>query len=402
MTGTFISVIIPIITAPVMSRLFSTSAYGILAIYMSICGLAGVIAYCHFPQAIMFEKEMTNAKQVVWLSLFSTVLCSVAGLAVVLFFALFFNATISGSLGHWYWLMPLSLFLSGITACLTVWANRLQYYKQIASNRVIQALSTAFIQIGVGLIFRHSEIGLMTGLLFGQVLSALLLVRLFYKTPGSIGKPDTKGVREMARKHKNLAIYTTPTEFINNAINQLPIFLLQKFAGVAMVGSFNFTNRILGLPQGLLSSAIVEVFRQKASADYMEKGNCRPIFTKTAKILAGLAFIPLIVILLFGQQLFVWVFGANWAEAGVFAQYLSVLFFFRFIISPLTYMYYLAGRLKEDFILHIIFLLLLVSAFYISDYYLADKKMLLLVYAFVYSAIYLVYFVRSYKFTINE
>lgn len=83
MTGTVFSAIIPILTAPVMSRLFTATDYGILGLYMSISGLIGVIAYSHYSNAIMLPKEDEEAKQVVW---FSVYISSAVSLITLLIF----------------------------------------------------------------------------------------------------------------------------------------------------------------------------------------------------------------------------------------------------------------------------------------------------------------------------
>jgi O-antigen/teichoic acid export membrane protein len=399
MTGTVISAIIPIITAPIMSRLFTANDYGILGLYMSISGLIGVIAYSHYSQAIMLPKDDEDARQVLWFSaFFSTVVSLIALVAfiVLLYFTKYINTS---SLRFWFFFIPVSIFLNGVNAILLIWANRMQKYLQLSYNRVIQALITAIVQIVIGLLVKN-ETGLLIGLLLGQSLSVLLLLRVFFNTGEfGIGKPDTREFKKIAGQYKRLLIYSTPSDFINNLINQTPIFLLQKYAGVSYVGYYNFTQRFLGLPQQFLSSAIVDVFKQKASYNYSQYGNCREVFVKTFKVLSLIAIIPFVIIILFAPSLFSFAFGQQWYNAGIFAQFLGIMFFFRFIISPLTYVYIIAGKMKEDFVLHIAFLVLTTASFYISNLLFENKNFMILIYACTYSIVYLVYLIRSYKFS---
>ncbi len=399
MTGTVISAIIPILTAPIMSRIFAASNYGVLGLYMSISGLIGVLAYSHYTQAIMLPKENSEARQVVWFAIsFSTVVSLCAMLVFIMLY--FFTNVISSSEIHlWYFFIPVSIFLNGVNAAILTWANRLQSYKQLSYNRVIQALITVVVQITLGILIKN-ETGLMVGLLTGQLVSVVLLVWKFgTKLETGIGSFESAGFKKIAVQYKNLLFYSTPSEFINNLINQTPIFLLQKFGGISYVGYYSFTQRFLGLPQMFLSSAIVDIFKQKASALYSHTGNCRPLFIKTFKVLTGLAIVPAIVAVLFAPQIFTFVFGARWLTAGIFAQYLSVMFFFRFIASPLSYIYIIAGKLKEDFLIHLFFLFLTTASFYLSNLFFEDKKIMILNYAIAYSFVYIIYLVRSYKFS---
>lgn len=399
MTGTVVSAIIPILAAPAMSRIFTTSDYGILGIYMSISGLIGVLGYVHYPQAIMLTKHNDEARQIMWFSIFFCSIVAVLSLVIIICLLSFTPLLIHSPLRFWLLIIPLSVLMNGISSSILVWANRNQQYKILSSNRIIQAVFTVIVQITLGLLIKD-ETGLMLGLIGGQLISVTLLCFRFQgNITTSIGKPQYNAFKAIAIKYKKLLFYTTPSEFINNLINQTPIFLLQKFAGISYVGSYNFTLRLLGLPQQFLSSAIVELFKQKASFAYNNEGNCRRVFVKTFKGLSLLAMVPFLLIVAFSPKVFAFIFGAEWQLAGEFAQFLGILFFFRFIASPLSYVYIIAGRFKEDFLLHILFLIVTTLSFYIGNLYFEDKKYLLLAYALAYSSIYVIYLFRSYKFS---
>lgn len=399
MTGTFISAIIPILTAPIMTRIFTTADYGIIGIYMSITGLIGVLAFSHYSQAVILAKDHEEARETVWVSLIFSSIIALFTLIIIFIIEILFHKISNSSIGKWNYFIPLSILLNGINAILLLWANRNQQYKQLAGNRLYQAILTAVIQIVLGLAF-NSEFGLMFGLLIGQLFSAILLI--FQFRPGKVfelGSPNINNLNFILKKYKKLLIFSTPSEFMNNLIGQIPIFLLQKFGGLNYVGSFNFTQRLLGLPQTFISSAFIDIFKQKASAQYNIDGNCKGIFEKTAKVLVLLAIVPFAVLSFSAPTIFKIIFGIQWEEAGIFAQYLSITFFLRFIVSPLSYTYIIAGKYKEDFIIHIIFLIITVGSFYLSNYFFQDKRLMILVYSLVYSLVYVFTFLRSYKFS---
>lgn len=398
-TGTVLAATIPILFAPVMSRIYTSTDYGVLGLYMSISGLIGVIAYMHYPQAIMLSKDDNEARQVMWFSIFFCLGIAFLTLIIILLLHLFNILPTYSPLKIWLFLIPLSVLLNGISASVMVWANRHQQYKVLASNRMLQAILTVIIQISLGLSI-NNEAGLLVGLIGGQMISVFLLwLRFTNKSAFALKRPEFTTFRSVAFQHRKLLIYTTPSEFINNLINQTPIFLLQRFGGLSYVGSYNFTQRILGMPQVFLSSAIVEVFKQKASVAYNTQGNCKEIFVKTFKVLCLMAIIPFSVIILFAPNLFVFVFGHEWKEAGLFAQFLGILFFLRFIVSPLSYVYIIVGRVKEDFLLHILFLTVTTLSFYIGNMFIKEKPYLILIYSITYSCIYLIYLIRSFKFS---
>ena len=399
MTGTVIAAIIPILSSPIMARIFTSASYGVLGLYMSISGLIGVIAYSHYSNAIMLPKENSDARQVLWFSVCISSSISLLALLTIVSLYFFTNVINFSSIGLWYFFIPLSIFLNGFNATLLVWANRVKKYRKLSFNKVVQALITVVVQIALGILIKN-ETGLMVGLILGQAISVFLLLYAFSNSGDfGIGLPQKNAFKAVAVKYKDFLFFGTPTDFINNLINQIPIFMLQKFGGITYVGYYNFTQRILGLPQIFLSSAIVDVFRQKASYNYSHYGNCKDIFEKTFKVLSLIGLIPFLVIMLFAPSIFGFIFGQQWVTAGVFAQFLGIMFFFRFIVSPLSYVYILANRLREDFILHLLFLAMTTASFYISNYFFVNKNLMILTYACTYSLVYVVYLIRSYKFS---
>jgi len=399
MSGTVISTIIPIIFAPVMSRIFNPADFGVIGLYVSISMLLGVIAYSHYSHAIMLAGDKEEAKQVIWFTLFITACVSLLVFLITIVLYFFTTAIDHSAVGFWYMFMPLSVFLNGVNATLLIWANRVQQYRTLANNRVIQALLTIIIQISLGLLIKN-ETGLMIGLLGGQLISAVLLLKDFFvKETYSIGNPDKKEFKKIAIRHKNFFFYSTPSDFINSLINQAPFFLLQKFASISAVGSYAFTQRLLGLPQMFISSAITDVFKQKASVIYNAEGNCKSVFVKTFKSLGLLGLLPFLVLFAFAPQIIVFIFGEQWKEAGIYTQFLGIMYYCRFVISPLSYVYFIAGRLRENFYLHILFLFSTVAAFYIGNYFFEDRTMMILCYSIMYSIIYIIYLIRSYKFS---
>ena len=169
-----------------------------------------------------------------WFSIGFSTAIAVITLMIFIFLFLFSSWVTTSPLKFWLFFIPLSVLFNGLSASMMVWANRHQQYKILASNRVIQAVLTVTIQIGFGLAF-NNEAGLVIGLLMGQLTSAFLLwFRFRKKGKASLNKPEIKTFKRIAIQHHKLLFYSTPSEFINNLINQTPIFLLQSL-GTAYV-----------------------------------------------------------------------------------------------------------------------------------------------------------------------
>ena len=156
--------------------------------------------------------------------------------------------------------------------------------------------------------------------------------------------------------------------------------------------------RLLGAPTQLIAGSVAEVFKQRIVSDHHENLSVRPIFLKSFKMLAAISFIPFLIIGIWGPEIFLFVLGDKWLEAGKVSQILAGMYFFRFIVSPLTYVYYLKGKLKEDFYNHIYFLVSNLFIFLVCIHYFSVYQILAF-YAVNYALIYLFVFFRSYSFS---
>jgi O-antigen/teichoic acid export membrane protein len=103
--------------------------------------------------------------------------------------------------------------------------------------------------------------------------------------------------------------------------------------------------------------------------------------------------------MLTGPWIFKTVFGNKWEIAGTFSQILAPLFFLKFLANPLSYMYFIVGKQKEDFYGHIAMIILIIIAFSISNYFSKSIYLALIAYSISYCIIYVFYLIRTYQFS---
>jgi len=396
-SGTAMAQIIPILLSPIISRLYTPVDFGIYSFVMSIGICITAITASQYNHGIMLEKEIQNAKQVVVVSLVVTILISTIALIALVITVFGFRITSFGEIKYVYILLPLYVLFTGVNSSFSFWNNRNKQYKVISKGRVVSAVITSGSQVLMAFIFRDSPFFLLFGLVFGQF---CLFIYMFFSTP-DLYKDLLKnfsffGIKLYGIKYKNFFIYTSFSDLLNILLMQLPVFILTKLVGSAHTGQFAFSNRLLAIPISFFSSSVGEVFKQHAIDEYTKNGACSEIFIKTFKGLFLFSIFPFIILFIFASDIFAFVFGEVWREAGVFTRIMTPMFFFRFTVSPLTYIYYINERQIEDFILHILMLVLIVCSLYFGYYWFKDVNIMLLIYSICFSGIYIYYFVRSY------
>ncbi len=129
----------------------------------------------------------------------------------------------------------------------------------------------------------------------------------------------------------------------------LIISLITSFFGSAILGYYSFTLRLLKAPLGLIGASVAQVFFQRATETYNNGESLRPLVKKTMIQLSFIALPIFSVIIIFAPFLFGFIFGAEWREAGRYAQLLSPWIFFSFITSPISQVPIIVNRQKSFF-----------------------------------------------------
>ena len=369
---------------------------------MAIVGVVSSFSTLQFLQTLIVEKDENRA--IVLLNLCRIINLSLAAFSFILI-AVFHNYIVSyiGNQGisFWLFLLPVSFYLTGHNQIFSTWANRMKEYDLLKYNGIVLALTVPMISIPLG-VFIKSEIGLFLGLLSGQIVSALYLyLKLTNRYLGLKYKYEPAKFLFLFRVYNDFPKYNLPSDFVYRLISQLPVFMINTYIGTAFVGIYNLTVRLISVPSLFLSNAIGQVYRQKLAELYSakDKGKLNDLFKYTS-IQLGLISLPLIISMtLFGPEIFVLIFGDEWRESGVLSKYLVLFFGFQMIVSPLTFIYFVRKKLKENFLAHIYILVSNYLVFLVGFRYGYDVYNVILIFSINYCLFYSYYFLRSYMLT---
>jgi O-antigen/teichoic acid export membrane protein len=104
--------------------------------------------------------------------------------------------------------------------------------------------------------------------------------------------------------------------------------------GNAILGFYSMAERIISAPVALISNALGDVYRQRASVSWRESGSFDSLYWKTL-LLTSVTGVPVFSVgILFAPNLFVLILGDDWRIAGEYAQIMLVGGLFGFITSP--------------------------------------------------------------------
>ena len=137
-TGTTFAQILVIVASPVLTRLFSPEAFGLLAIFTSITKVLGVVSCLRYQFAIMLPDEERDAVNLLALC---TALVTGISLLSLPFFIVFEPVIVSGTectgATGYFWLVSPFVFVSGLFIALNYWNSRTRRVRPALLARIL-------------------------------------------------------------------------------------------------------------------------------------------------------------------------------------------------------------------------------------------------------------------------
>ena len=348
MTGTTIAQAIPIAISPILTRIYTPEDFGVFALYMAIVSIIAVVATGRYEMAIMLPKKDSDAINIVALSILISFFVS-----FILFVIVFiFNTQITNLLNNpeisnWLYFIPITILLTGIYQSFNYWSNRKKHYKRLAISRVVQSGSTASVNLGIGFCGFGSS-GLIIGQLLGQSISTIILGKLIWnEDKNKLNDIKNLKIFAIARRYIKFPKITIWSSFINSFYNNGKFLILGIVFLPNIIGQLYLAFRVLMIPVSIISTNIADVLFQKTSMMNNIKTSNKEILSKLIKVLfvlMSIALLPSVIIYFFGENLFSFIFGKNWTEAGQYASILAIALFFQFSIAPFCKVFYVLEK----------------------------------------------------------
>jgi len=349
--GTTFAQILTVLAAPVLTRLYGPDDFGVWAIYLSITSIISVIACMRYEYSIMLPESSEEAVNLLGLSFLAVLLVTGLTFPVIWCFKEpIVNILNSQQIGNYLWLVPPFIFVNGLFLALNSWNSRTKLFKRLSLSRVFSSVSSTVTQVGIGFIEKTGASGLIFGSLAGQSIATFAL-------GGQIWRDDRKlivknlsweKIYEGFKKYRKFSLVDTWGALMNSISWQLPAFLLSAFFTPAVVGFYSLGFRLLQMPMSLIGGSISQVFFQRASRAFAE-GTLASLVENVFRMLVVIGMFPILILTIVGSDVFTVIFGKAWAEAGIYAQILSLWAFVWFISSPLTAIYVVVKKYHFGF-----------------------------------------------------
>jgi O-antigen/teichoic acid export membrane protein len=395
--GTLLAQIIMILAQPILTRLYNPTDMGLFGAYLALQGTLSTIVSLCYGSAVPVPKDDDEGFDVASLALICTLLFSAITFAVVAIWgASIADALRDRGLTPLLWLLPASLMVFGLNEVLSFLVIRQQRYPVLARVKLSQSIALSAAQIGLGVI-SSGAIGLVAGYTvgslsgFGRMLKSHSLRSLL-----AINRARVKRLLQVAKTHRRFPLLTGPAQFLERLALDVPLLAIFSLHGPVVAGHYALAYRMIAGPLNILAASVSQVFLGELAA--LGNKSRKETLGLLKKILALMCVtgVPLVlVIALWGGQLFGFAFGSDWTESGEFARVMSVVFLMAAVSNPTGAALLVFKRQDMHIARAIIRLALAASAYAISYVMALNPIQTVLVFSIAGGVGYLVYLILS-------
>lgn len=377
--GTGIAQLVPMLFYPLLTRLFTPSEFGLLALITSITSVLAIISTGKYENSILIADTKKNGINIIALIIITSTLFLLISFILLLVFSSNLSSLLNEpSLTQWIFICPLLAFSIIIYNIYNEWCVKNKYFKNLSQNKIINSSSTTSGKIAFG-VFNFSSGGLIWGDLIGRIISATNCIIDFLKRDKQILKQiSIKRIGILAKKYSNFPKYSLPESLLDVISSNLPVFIITSYFLSSETGYYSLANNILFVPSSILSLAVMDVFRQRANEEWVRHGNCINIYKKTVKYMT-LIIVPIgIILFLILPNLFALILGKEWKISGEYARILLPNVIILFVFQVVSAVFIIANKLKSSFYWQIFSILLTITSLLISALVFKNMKAMLI------------------------
>lgn len=391
LTGSAAAQAIPLLGSLVIARLFLPAEFGQFATWLGVVSVGAVVVTGRYEMALAIERDGEPRRQAVRATL-GLVLCGGACLSLVF--------VLAGALAPIGDVHPVLLWTGGPAAAAIAasqtwqsWAAADGNYRDLSLIRIVQAACITLAQILAGALDAAAHwlaLAHLGGVATGVLVAAWRLP--LGRSPAALAGAREAGMAFLCRQRR-FPLLALPADSVNTAAAQLPIVIVAHRFGADVAGLLALTLRIVGAPIGLLGAAVLDVFRRRSAASYTERGECRAEYIDTFRLLALGSAVVALGLALVAEPAFAFAFGDRWRMSGTMAMWLMPMFALRFVASPLSYMFYVAGKQHLDLLWQLALLAMTLASLWLPR----DADLAIQAYGAGYAVLYCIYLALSYR-----
>lgn len=322
--GNIATQLVGLLSYVLIARLYSTEVIGESALFLSIALIAsilqsGQVYWKMFSNHSKEEIEEIYQDSVSYLFLTMPILFAVA---LVLYFSSW------NRLGALVFLIPFFAFSYNLLEINKTYFNSTGELKKTVHQVFLSRSYGQLLKVLLGFVIPSS-----LSLIASEIVANLFVgakERFF-----SFRKAWVKTGPHLFSKYKNHIFYYTPVNLSNFLIQELPVILSTYVYGLKESGAFFLINRLIINPMTLVGNSFASSQIKKINSYNQSTNSKRNFLLKSYGALILVGSVPAIILFLFGDSIFLIVFGSAHVETAKLVAYIAPVLPFR-LIKALT------------------------------------------------------------------
>ena len=324
--------------APIVTRLYTSSDFGMLAVFASLCAL--FYPFCTFKYTVAIPL---HPNETVGINALAACLVILAVNTVILFTALFlYHSPIlslfsSEAIDSFWYYIPVAFLFSGLADALSYFSTRYRNFSIIAKVTVVQRAIGALTKIVLGLL-HFNVVGLLIGNILAESGGLSLYIRTYWRRlKENASKVTTGKIRFVLKRYIEFPSYRLPSQILQNASGSIPVLYFAWQYGTGVTGLISLAITMLSAPVGIVCTSVGKAFYGEIAS--LGRKDNEEIAALTVRImirLLAISIVPFTLIICFGPWIFKTLFGPEWSQSGIYARYLCLYLIFRFVYSPVS------------------------------------------------------------------
>ncbi len=395
LTGNTISQIIPFIIAPILARLFAPEEFAVLANFMAIVGVLGIISTGRLEMAIPIPKDHKKAQEIVFTGFMITLCLGLISILIPLFAYQIGDMYNDKELPVFLWMVPFSVISYGLLGLSSNWNLRQERFQQLSIGKISQSLVNNGLAVFLGYIGWGIN-GLIVAWLLSQYINIfILLIGINRKIKYSVFRIST--LKNILKEFKDFPLINSLHAFTDIFITQFLLYwIISSYYGFLELGLFAMMTKYVKAPIVLVTSSVSQLFYVEAGKAINQGVSLFPVLKKTIRTSFLFAIPFTILLLIFGPWIFKIYLGQRWEIAGVYAQCIVPMLFLYFILSPISGLPILLNKQKKAFFFSLLGYSFTVLSLFFGIWLQLDFRLTLIIYGATFALFYILILVWYY------
>ncbi len=332
----------------VLLRLYPKEAFGMFGFILALVTVFIPVVSLRYEDALMLpEDERDGAHSFLLASTLTVILSASLWLFLPLrdsISSLYENPEVA----DWLWVVPIVLIVNRLSRITELWLTRKESFGRMSAGQIANSTTMIAVRIGAGIV-SNSPAGLIFGFISGHGAALLVYARTLRNTVGKAlsGSVSFDRIRFIAKRYRRFPAFTMPAAAIAALASQLPALLLLYYFDLGVLGSYSQAYSVLFIPLSLLGGAVAQVFFVRA-VEARRNHTLDHVTDTIHKRMVLLVWFPVVSLGIAGPDVFQFLFGDVWREAGVMVQYIAPWILLTAVASPLTRLFDVLERQRLE------------------------------------------------------